>query len=234
MPASGSTLTNCTARENTGGAGIFAGEGSTLNGCTAYSNNVEHGIHADLRSTITDCTASVNNSAAADSWGISAGAQCTISNCTASGNLNTNATPLGSTGGGILAGISSTIQNCTAAGNKGDGIQISSDARVIGNNCDSNGFPLGTGSGAGIHSTGSDNRIEANNVTDNSRGIEVESSGSLVIKNSASGNSINYVLAANNVHGPMVDRTVPASAAVNGNSAPDSTGTTHPWANFAY
>ncbi len=221
----GSTLTNCTAKENGGTYGIFAGEGSTLTGCTAYSNDVESGIRADDRSTLTNCTASLNTSAAADSWGISAGAQCTISNCSANGNLNTNATPSDSTGGGILAGNSSNIQNCTVVGNKGDGIQIGSDSRVIGNNCDSNNF--GGGNAAGIHSTGADNRIEGNNVTDNTRGIDVDSSGSLIIKNSASGNSTNFDIAASNSFGPLV--TVAGVGDISG-----TVNANHPWANFGY
>jgi parallel beta-helix repeat protein len=219
----GSTLTNCTAKDNSGTNGILTGDGSTLTGCTAYSNDVAFGIQAGDRSTLTNCTASVNTDAAADSRGISAGAQCTISNCTASGNLNTNGTPSGSTGGGILAGGSSTVQNCTVVGNKGDGIQIAGDSRVVENNCDSNGF--GGGDAAGIHSTGADNRIEGNNVTDNTRGIDVDSSGSLIIKNSASGSTggaaNNYTIAAGN-----------ADAAIETPGAAFTS--TNPWANFSY
>jgi parallel beta-helix repeat protein len=229
----GSTLANCTANDNLGTNGIAAGAGSNLNNCTAYSNDVEFGIFVELRSTLTNCTASENNSAAAASWGISAGAQCTISNCAASGNLNTNGAPTATTGGGILAGASSTIQNCTVAGNKGDGIQFPNDARVVGNNCDSNG--LGAGDGAGIHATDGDARIEGNNVTDNDRGIDVDAAGNLIIKNSASGNTTNnYDIAASNRYGPIVDITAVGTAAVSGNNAADTTTTTHPWANFAY
>ncbi len=226
----GSTLTNCTAKQNGGTNGIFAGEGSTLTGCTAYANDAEFGINADDRSTLTNCTAALNTSAAADSRGISAGAQCTISNCSVNGNLNTNATPSGSTGGGILAGGSSTVQNCTVVGNKGDGIQIASDARVVGNNCDSNSF--GGGDAAGIHSTGADNRIEANNVTDNTRGIDVDSTGTLIIKNSASGNTTNYEIAASNAVGVIV--SAPASIAISGSTGGAGTGSTDPWANFSF
>ena len=221
--AAGSTITNCTAKDNGGTYGILAGEGSTLSNCTAFSNDVEHGIHADLRSTVTNCTASGNDSAAADSWGISVGIQSTISSCTASANTNTNGTPTGSTGGGIHAGSSSHIQHCTVVGNKGDGIQIGSDSRVVGNNCDSNGFS--GGNAAGIHSTGSDNRIEANNVTDNTRGIDVDSGGSLIIKNSASGSAggsaNNYVIAAGNADAAI---EIPGTGFTS----------TNPWANFSF
>ena len=45
-----------------------------------------------------------------------------------------------------------------------------------------------------------------------------------------------YALAevANNVFGAIVNRTAPASAAVSGDSAASSAGTTDPWANFSY
>ncbi|MES2920487.1 MAG: right-handed parallel beta-helix repeat-containing protein [Verrucomicrobiota bacterium] len=230
--AAGSTLTGCTARDNTGANGILVGEGSTLTNCTASSNDVEYGINADDRCTLTNCTSNLNTSDAADSRGIFTAAQCTITQCTADGNLNTNATPSNATGGGILAGASSTIQNCTVVGNKGDGIQISSDSRVVGNNCDSNGFS--GGNAAGIHSTGSDNRIEGNNVSDNTRGIDVDSSGTLIIKNSAATNAINYEIAGNNVFGEIVNRTALLVAAVSGSAAVSSAGTTDPWANFSY
>jgi parallel beta-helix repeat protein len=96
-----------------------------------------------------------------------------------------------------------------------------------------NGFS--TGIGSGIHSTSSDNRIEDNNVVDNDLGIEVASSGSLIIKNSASGNTLNYVIAASNQYGVILDLTAPGSAAASGSSAPSTlTTTTNPWANFSY
>jgi parallel beta-helix repeat protein len=218
----GSTLTDCTARDNSGTYGIFADEGSTLTNCTATSNDVEHGIHADLRSTLTNCTASSNDSAAADSWGISVGAQSTVSNCTSTANTNSNGAASDSTGGGILAGASSTVQNCTVVGNKGDGIQVANDSRVFGNNCDSNEF--GGGNAAGVHATGSDNRIEGNNVTDNTRGIDVDAGGNLIVKNSASGNGTpatdNYAITGTNTIGAIVTAT--------------GTITADPWANFSY
>jgi parallel beta-helix repeat protein len=208
-----------------------------LTGCAAFSNDVEHGIHAELRSTVTNCTASGNDSAAADSWGISTGPQCTVSGCTASGNTNTSGTPTGSTGGGIQAGSSSNVQNCTVVGNKGDGIQIASDSRVVGNNCDSNGFPVGTGEGAGIHSTGADNRIEGNNVTDNTRGIDVDAAGNFIIKNSASGNPAgsgagNYDIATGNAC--LVVVTALTAAPFTGASGGTPIGSTDPWVNFSY
>ena len=133
---------------------------------------------------------------------------------------------------GIEAFNGSTIKDCTATANKGDGIHVPNDSLVAGNTGDSNGNGTG-GDGAGIHATSSDNRIEGNNVTDNDRGIDVDS-GNVIIKNSAGGNTTNYAIAANNVYGAIVDRTAPASAAVTGNSGAASAGTLDPWANIAY
>jgi parallel beta-helix repeat protein len=226
-------LTNCVARSNNGGNGISAGEGSTLTNCTAESNGGQYGIFADQGSTITNCTARENFSAQTTSAGIHAEPASTIRGCTSTGNTNNNASPGPLTGIGIEAFNGSTIKDCTASGNAGDGIRVPNDSLVSGNTCDSNG--LSTGDGAGIHATSSDNRIEGNNVTDNDRGIDVDSAGNVIIKNSASGNTVNnYDIVANNVYGAIVDRTAPASAAVTGNSGPASAGTTDPWANIAY
>ena len=222
----GSTLTNCTATENTGEAGIFAGEGSTVTNCTARLNQVEYGIQLELRGSVMNCTSSGNNSAAAESAGIFVALQGKVDGCTVTDTTNSNGTATGLTGAGIIAGNSSVVRACVVAGNRGDGIHIGSDALVVGNNCDSNGFSSsGTAEGAGIHSTGTDNRIESNNVTDNDRGIEVDSTGSLIIKNSASGSTggavNNYVIAAGNADAAI---EVPGTAFTS----------TNPWANFSF
>ena len=73
-------------------------------------------------------------------------------------------------------------------------------------------------------------------LTDNDRGIDVDSSGSLIIKNSAAGNTVNnYDIAADNRYGQIFDLTAAGAPAALGNSALGQlTVTTHPWANFAY
>jgi parallel beta-helix repeat protein len=55
----------------------------------------------------------------------------------------------------------SIIDGCTASGNRGSGISLLRDTVARDNTCDSNGA-------AGIYAAGTDNRIEGNNVTDNS------------------------------------------------------------------
>jgi len=103
---------------------------------------------------------------------------------------------------------------------------------IRGNTCATNG--LGAGDGANIHATLTQNRIAGNHCSSADRGIGVDNFGNIIIKNTCSGNTINWVIVANNVCGPILDRTAPASAAINGNSAPDSTGSAHPNANFTY
>jgi parallel beta-helix repeat protein len=226
----------CRAHDNSGFAGILAGVGSTVTDCTAANNSATYGIYADNGSTVTNCSARSNQSSDATSAGIGTGAGCTVSNCTAYLNTSTAASSTPTTGMGFTVGEGTTVQRCTARANEGDGIRIINDTAARDNTCDTNGN-LG-GDGAGIHATGSDNRIEGNNVTDNDRGIDVDVAGNLIIKNSATGNgptnNLNYDIAANNVFGAIVDRTAPASAAVTGNSAGSSAGTTDPWANFTY
>jgi len=102
---------------------------------------------------------------------------------------------------------------------------------VLANMCSFNG---NGGDGAGIHATGSDNRIEGNNCTGADRGIDVDVAGNIIIKNTCSGNAIDWTIVANNVVGPILDRRAPASAAINGFSAPSSLGSTDPNANFSY
>lgn len=228
----GATLMNCTATNNTGSTGIYVGANSTATNCAAYDNTVDRGIYAASGATLSHCAAFINESASATSSGIATDDSVNLTNCNSTSNRSTAATLTSTTGMGFNLEPGCTIQNCTASDNAGDGIRIMNDTLVLANACDGNGALAGDG--AGIHATVGDNRIEGNNVTDNDRGIDMDFSGSLIIKNSAAGNATNYVIAANNVFGAILDRTAPSSAAVSGNSAASSAGTTDPWANFAY
>jgi len=62
----------------------------------------------------------------------------------------------------------------------------------------------------------------------------VDVAGNVIIRNSCAGNSINWVIAANNVCGPILNRTAPASAAISGDAAPSSLGSTDANANYTY
>ena len=127
-----------------------------------------------------------------------------------------------------------------ASFNKGDGIRALNDCSIVANVSSHNGsFSGGGGDGAGVHVTDRSNRIEGNNVTTNTRGIEVSAAGNLIIKNSArssgTSNAGNYVIAADNRYGPIVDINATGSVAVSGKGPFTSTLTsTDPWANFSY
>jgi parallel beta-helix repeat protein len=229
LAGNGSTLTSCTCYNNIGAYGILAGTGCSLTNCTAYNNTVNYGIIAQIGSSLTNCSAYLNGSPATVSFGIGTGDSCTISHCTACYNYS-SAALTSSAGMGFSIGNGSTIHDCTANSNKGDGIRILSDSVARDNACSYNGL----GDGAGLHAIGSDNRIEGNKSKGNPRGIEVGGTNNLIIKNSAKGNTPNYSIIANNVFGLIIDRTAAVSAAVSGNSAPGSIGTTDPWANISH
>src|SRR5256714_9714470 len=224
-------LTNCTASNNTVTFAIAAGVGCALTNCTASNNASSYGIYADAGSSITHCNAVGNFGADVFSSGIGTSTGCTITASTAYGNYSNNATLSSYTGVGFDLGSGNTIQGCTAANNRGDGIRLLNFTLARGNNCTSNGS---NGDGAGIHAISFSNRIEANNVVINDRGIDVDGPGNVIIQNTARQNTINYDIAANNVFGAIIDRTAAISVAVSGNSAPSSAGTTDPWANISY
>jgi hypothetical protein len=209
----GCTVTNCSSGLNNG-AGISTGSGSSVNDCSTSGNGSGAGIAVGAGSTVTRC--SVSNCGA----GINAGLSCTIVSCAAQAN----------DGNGILVGLGSLVADCSVRTSTLDGIRCVSGCFIRNNNCSSNG----TGDGADIHATGNDSRIEGNTCTLATRGIQVDGPGNIILRNSCSGNTLNWVIVANNVCGPILDRTAPASAAISGNSAPSSLGSTDSNANFSY
>jgi len=236
LTGDGCVITSSTVRSSNGGIGIDAGAGCTISNCSAFSNS--RGIDTDHGCTISNCSAysntnvgittdfncTISNCSAAQNSGdgIDTSSSCTVSNCSVSNNNEI----------GIDVGPYSMVAECTLRANSLDGIRCGGGCVIRSNTCSFNGS--GTGDGAGIHATSTDNRIEGNNCTSADRGIDVDFSGNIVIRNTCSGNTVNWVIVANNVCGPILDRTAPGSAAINGNSAPDSTGSTHPNANFTY
>ena len=232
---SNSLIHSCTAYDN-GGSGIILTGAGTITDCTSM-NNVSVGFRTGPGATVGRCTARLNgfdgfdlgSSATIDACaaydnggdGIDASTNCTITNCTVAF----------STDNGILAVGSGVISNCSAYANTADGIRVANDTLVRGNLCDSNG---NSGDGAGIHATGSDNRIEGNHCSDNDRGIDIDAAGNFIIRNTCASNTNGWVIAANNIFGPIIDRRAPASAAVNGFAAASTLGSTDPNANFSY
>lgn len=231
----GGSIADCSAYDN-GANGIGAAGGVVITSCSAY-NNGSHGIVSGFGSTVSDCSASTNGSV-----GIYGGSAAVIDGCSAQSNV----------GDGIIVGLGSRISNCTTASNDGiginavstiitdctvranalDGIRVTSHSIVRGNQCIYNGS--GSTVGAGIHVSSSNNRIEGNNCTNNDTGIDVDSAGNIIIRNSCANNAANWAIAANNIYGPILDRTAPASPAVSTDSATGTMGSTDSNANFTY
>jgi parallel beta-helix repeat protein len=229
----GGIISNCTATGNIS-EGIYMESGSVIN-CSAYSNG-GYGIYG-WRSTIVNCTVNHNTDD-----GIHA-TLCTVTNCTANensgdgisarGSTVTNCSAYSNTINGISVSQNSTVTNCTVNSNDGHGIDVGYDSLIVQNTCLGNGGVNYAGIGLTLPSS-SGNRIEANNVTDNHYGIHVTEDKNLIIKNTASGNTTNYEIAANNRYGPIIDITASGQPAVSGNSAASTVDTTDPWANFSF
>lgn len=211
---SGCTFSQCSAFQNAG-AGMSGSTGCTFTQCSAYSNDTT-GIAAGTGGLVAHCTA-YNNS----SIGIVIGTGSTALNCLS--NFNGSH--------GIDAASGGTISGCTTTRNVGDGIRAGTQALVLHNTCSIAGN--NTGDGAAIHLTGADNRVEGNICTGSDRGIDVDSSGNIIIKNTCSGNSTNWDIAAGNALAPIVIASGNAAAVV-GNTYSGSLGSTDPNANFTY
>ena len=174
------------------------------------SDNGASGLRVGEGSTVKDCTARSNGSA-----GLSVGGGGTISKCSASGNVGTGILGLNSTiiactavsnvGDGITATTGSTIKDCTVSVNGSDGIKVDLKCFVLNNTCTGNG--VNTSDSAGIHVTGSGNRIEGNNVTYNDhRGIDVDGVRNIIIRNTSGGHSNgDYDIVSGNAVGQIHD-----------------------------
>ena len=178
------------------------------------SQNVVNGIRMGFGGTITRCT-SYNNTGA----GIAGAAGTVITECAS----NTNGSH------GITTGSGCNISRCTVRSNVGDGINVFSSCLVLNNDCSLNGN--GAGDGAGIHATSADNRIEGNNCIGADRGIDVDVAGSIIVRNTCSGNTSNWEVVAGNV---ILVVNATTAAAVSGNSGGTAPGSTDPNANFTY
>lgn len=232
------SLESIIATQN-GNTGIAVGNAYTVSRCSSYLNTGD-GFSTPTTTSFLQCV-SRNNSGS----GFSVNIGCTLSHCSAvenagngfqsffQGNAFSHCVASANTNGFMLAS-ETHITNCNARANTADGIRATSGCVIIANNCAGNGAGTG-GDGASIHVTGSDNRIEGNNCITSDRGIDIDAAGNIILKNTCSGNTTNWDIAAGNHYGPIIDRTaVAAPAAVNGNSATEALGSTHPNANFSY
>lgn len=192
-------LFESTVQENNG-IGFMVGNGAIMTGCTSGQNTAE-GVVAGTGSTITGCSSRAN---ILDGFRLDYG--CTITSSSAAFNGRD---------GFFASGSGVSIRGCTAEANTIDGIRALSDCVIKDNTCDSNGY--GSGDGAGIHTLGTHNRVEANHVSDSDRGIQVEGTANLIIRNTLSGNAIQVLIPPGNLTGTVVS-TETALNAANGNS----------------
>jgi parallel beta-helix repeat protein len=199
----------CTVESNSG-IGL---EAATASDCSASSNGAD-GI---LAKTVSRCDSALNSGNGISADGV---VGSNIADSSASSNV----------GDGIVANQGSTVKNCTVRKNEGNGIRALGSCSLLSNTCDSNGF--GAANAAGILVTGTGTRIEANHVTSNDRGIDVDGTRNLVIRNTAHNNGVNYSIVTNNIVGVIV--AAPASTTINGSTGGAGIGTGDPSANLSF
>ncbi|QQS07825.1 MAG: right-handed parallel beta-helix repeat-containing protein [Phycisphaerales bacterium] len=221
---------------NCGGSAISINDIGVVRHCNVYNNAT--GITVGSRTLITGCTATFNSST-----GIAMGHASTVIDCVVGNNTGRGIIALGGGGAildstvfgngneGINADTRMTVARCTVTVNSLHGIVLGTGCVAKDNTCAFNG---NFGFGAGINVIGSDNRIEGNTCTTADRGIDVDAAGNIIIKNTCTGNTTNWDIVANNIYGPIIDRSAPASPAVLGNAAASTLATTDPNANFTY
>jgi hypothetical protein len=116
---------------------------------------------------------------------------------------------------GVSVGTGSTVEGCTVCANVGDGIFVGSSCYVENNVCNTNTL-------AGIRVSGDNNRIDSNSLVANgTRGLLVQGTANLVIRNSASESAMQFDIGAGNNYGQILSNA--GAGFTNSN----------PWANFA-
>ncbi len=214
-----SVVENCSA---TGAEeiGFSVGENSTVTGCTASACG--SGFQAASQARFINCGVLGSTAAGSAGTGILSGFNGIVDHCSAINGMSD----------GILANDGATIRNCTVTANAGYGIVVDSRCTIVGNTSSGNG-PSPAFVGAGIKVNGVDCRVESNNIIGNDYGIQVTATGNIIIRNTASGNSVmNYNSVAGNIWGAV---TAPATTpAFSANTGVGGTGTTDPNANFSY
>lgn len=171
---------NCTSFQNTG-SGFEAGFGAQISNCVSR-DNTGAGFQASGDSLFSGCAAMIND---LDGFNV---IRATLNACQASFN----------TGVGFVGGSGSSFTDCNAANNTAGGISVSTST-VRGCQVIAGVY--------GIRVSGSDSRIEDNNVSAATTGFEVIGSGNFIIKNTASGGTTRYSIGGTNTVGPIVTAT---------------------------
>lgn len=208
----GSVISACSVAEN-GFRGISSLNPVNIDSCASRGNQ-ELGFLAGAGSRISDCAASLSTSSGSTGHGFNLGSSAIMTHCTAYSNA----------GIGISNSQDGAITDCVARRNSLDGIVSSSGRSLISDNtCTDNGT-LAVGAGAGIRIAGSRCRVEGNLCAGNSAwGITAAASSNYFTRNICSQNQINWNMVSNNISGPIVDRTTPASSGMSGSGTVAST-----------
>lgn len=211
----GGVAETCTASSNTG-SGFYVGTGASAHDCVARYNTL-HGFECFAWGVLTGCGSIINSGN-----GFSIGIGSRIDTCTV----------VQAGGDGINAASNASITGCCVYACAGDGIEIGSDCVVL-NNLSTTSGNGSQADGAGVHALGSDNRIESNTATGADRGIDVDAAGNIVLRNSCSGNTTNWTIAAGNALAPIIQASTNA-AAVSGNTYAGGLGSLDTNANITY
>ncbi|MBL8760237.1 MAG: right-handed parallel beta-helix repeat-containing protein [Phycisphaerae bacterium] len=216
--------------------GFVVGNSSSVSDCSAY-DNAGDGFVIYSGCVVRDCESRAN---AGDGFDFTGGVS--LSGCAAYANTGTGFVASTFSANTLdhciaysnLIGISlasgSSVLDCTAVANNIDGVRVSSRCTVRGNTCLENG--ASDPAGAGVRTTGADNRVEANHCALNDIGYAIKASGNALLRNSATGNSVlNWSIVSGNT---FLIVSAPASAALDGNAGGSGYGSTDPNANITY
>ncbi len=206
------SIERCSAYDN-GSQGFGGYSGVTIRGCASGGNGGD-GIGLDVAGTVVECSTAYNLGA-----GVSVTSDCLVARCTAVANGNN----------GIVVQDGCAVEGCLAENNDKDGIRAQ-DQNVI-TNC-SGRFAGNGGSGAHIHITGDDNRVEHNNGIDGARGIDVDGTNNLIVGNCITRCTTYFTIVANNKVGQIVAAV--DSPAISGTTGGTGVGTSSPWSNISY
>ncbi|HLP84905.1 MAG TPA: right-handed parallel beta-helix repeat-containing protein [Phycisphaerales bacterium] len=196
------------------GINLSLANGGQIENVTA-SNNVGVGIKAGSNMSVSDCSALTNGG-----FGIRTETDCMVADSIANGNTK-----------GIVAGAGTTVRNCVASDNRTDGIEAAGRCVIVNNVATGNG--VSAPNGAGIYVTNSWCRIEGNVLSGADYGLQIAASSTIVMRNTCSGNSINWSILAGNFVAPIVQATTNSSA-ITGNTYTGNLGSTDANANFTY
>lgn len=161
--------------------GISAGPLAAVSECMA-SGNSQDGMDFEGGSRIINCIARNNGG-----YGINAGTEANVTGCVADNN--------GQDGIFLDRGM---VEDSLAEGNTNNGIKCFINCLAQNNKCHNNKL-------AGVASEQGGNRFDGNDVTGNGFGIQAgNTTGNLIIRNTATQNGTNYNVEAGNTEGPVV------------------------------